>query len=176
MGQIINKEIAVFGLKDAASVSFDFEYNPQFLQFIGATEGDFFNQGTATTSFTTFLQNQLGKVTVNVSRPTNISGSGGLMTLAFRGVAAGTSTLLFLDPKQFKNQDNVVVEIDDFEDSAVSVTGSAPDTTPPIVSSTSPANNETGVAIHSAISAIFSEPMPSAEPSVFLTNPRRLLL
>ena len=38
-------------------------------------------------------------------------------------------------------------------------TGSAPDTTPPAVSSTNPANNATGVAINTAITATFSENM-----------------
>src|SRR3990167_8618830 len=38
-------------------------------------------------------------------------------------------------------------------------TGAAPDVTPPAVSATSPAGNETGVAINSAINATFSEVM-----------------
>src|SRR3990170_2833604 len=38
-------------------------------------------------------------------------------------------------------------------------TGAAPDVTPPAVSATSPASNETGVAVNSAINATFSEVM-----------------
>lgn len=41
-------------------------------------------------------------------------------------------------------------------------TGVAPDTTPPTVSSTSPANNATGVAVNLAITATFSESMDAA--------------
>lgn len=41
-------------------------------------------------------------------------------------------------------------------------TGTAPDTTPPTVSSTSPANNATGVTVNGAISATFSEAMNAA--------------
>src|SRR3990172_4666003 len=41
-------------------------------------------------------------------------------------------------------------------------TGTAPDTTPPLVSSTSPANNATDVAVNTAISAAFSETMDAA--------------
>ena len=41
-------------------------------------------------------------------------------------------------------------------------TGTAPDTTPPTVSSTSPVNNATGVATTSSVSATFSEPMTNS--------------
>ena len=41
-------------------------------------------------------------------------------------------------------------------------TGSAPDTTPPALSSTTPANNATGVAVNSAVTATFSEAMTAS--------------
>lgn len=41
-------------------------------------------------------------------------------------------------------------------------TGAVPDTTPPTVSSTSPANNATGVAVNTAITATFSETMTAS--------------
>ena len=41
-------------------------------------------------------------------------------------------------------------------------TGAAPDTTPPSVSSTIPANGATGLALNSAITATFSEPMDAS--------------
>ena len=42
------------------------------------------------------------------------------------------------------------------------ITGSAPDTTPPTVIATSPANGDTGVAVNSAIIAAFSEEMDAS--------------
>jgi len=51
-------------------------------------------------------------------------------------------------------------------------TGAAPDTTPPTVSSTSPVNNATGVAVNAAITATFSENMDAAtiSTSTFTLN------
>src|SRR5512135_420707 len=48
-------------------------------------------------------------------------------------------------------------------------TGAAPDTTPPVVSATTPANNATGVAVNSVITATFSEAMLAStiSPSTF---------
>jgi hypothetical protein len=40
--------------------------------------------------------------------------------------------------------------------------GAGPDTTPPTVSSTSPANTSTGIAVNAAITATFSEPMTAS--------------
>lgn len=53
-------------------------------------------------------------------------------------------------------------------------TAAAPDTTPPAVQSTNPANNATGVAVSSTISVTFSEPMSkSATQSAFQISPAK---
>lgn len=51
-------------------------------------------------------------------------------------------------------------------------TGAVPDTTPPTVTSTSPVNSDTGVAVNAVIIATFSEPMDATTvtPSTFTLN------
>ena len=53
-------------------------------------------------------------------------------------------------------------------------TGAAPDTTPPTVSATSPANNATGIKLNASVSATFSEAMTNAtlNTSSFTLRPR----
>jgi stringent starvation protein B len=94
-------------------------------------------------------------VVQNVSGLAGVSGSGYLAVLHFHVIgAAGTSSAINLSNGMLSN--NLAEEI---PATWVGDTVSVPDTTPPTVSSVSPAADATGVAISTTVSVTFSEAM-----------------
>lgn len=81
-------------------VAFDLIYDPAKIQFVSAQKGSFLEQGGATTVMTTAVS-PVGDLIVGYSRQavggvaTGIDGSGTLMSITFRGLASGTSSLVF---------------------------------------------------------------------------------
>lgn len=71
------------------------EYDPSKLSYITSTEGDFLNQGGASTQFSPFDQN--GTLKLGITRlgssSGGASGSGVLCSATFSGAIAGASTL-----------------------------------------------------------------------------------
>ena len=83
-------------VSDLYGVAFDLAYPSQALTFEGATEGGFLGGGTATTSLQ--VAEQQGRLVVGLTRLGAVSGSSGsgtLLTLSFRAVAAGNGALSF---------------------------------------------------------------------------------
>lgn len=125
VGETFSRTIEVFDLQDAFYLAFGLTYDPKIIEYLGAEEGDFFKQDGRPTVFQEALRNgQQGRVTVGVTRlgkVGNINGSGRLVTLSFRAIAAGTSALSFADPKKFQSQTHQEVTVDDWEDGSVTI-------------------------------------------------------
>lgn len=125
VGDAFTRDIAVFDLRETFYVAFDLTYDPAVIAYMGATEGDVFKKDNGVTVLQTALkEGQPGTIVIGLTRVGqigNISGSGKLMTLSFKAVAAGTSALTFSDPKGFRTQSHQDVPIDDWQDGAVTV-------------------------------------------------------
>lgn len=77
-------------------------YDPQLLQVASVQEGDFFKQGNGQTNFSQRVDSTQGKIFVAAVRQsaggtdTGINGTGGVVTLAFKAVKAGTAKIQLL--------------------------------------------------------------------------------
>jgi len=116
-------------VKDAGSIyyaAFDVTYNPEVIEFLDADEGSFFNQNQAgSTWFEAALENgKQGRVAMGITRLGSVgevSGSGKLVTLHFKAVGHGTSSIALSDPKGFKNSAGNNVSVNTWTDGMVTV-------------------------------------------------------
>jgi hypothetical protein len=83
------------------SFGFDVLYNPSIIQYVSASEGTFLSQnGSVPSSFNSGLENGVaGKLVIGGARltvpPSGTSGSGGLFTLTFKALTAGSTQISF---------------------------------------------------------------------------------
>jgi hypothetical protein len=147
VGDTFTRDIAVFDVREAFYAAFDLTYDPAVIEYVGAAEGDVFKKDNGPTVLQAALkEGQSGAIVIGLTRVGqigNISGSGKLMTLSFRAIAAGASTLTFSDPKGFRAQSHQDVPIDDWQNGAVTVEAKAEG----IVSTTNTTANTTTVAV-----------------------------
>lgn len=106
--------------------AFDMTYDPNIIQYVDATEGTFLNRDRAdATFFQTVLQdNKQGRIIIGLTRLGTIgdvSGNGTLLTLTFRAVNTGATSLSFANPKGFKNNANQDVAINHWENGIITV-------------------------------------------------------
>jgi len=77
-------------------------YDPQLLQAASVQEGDFFKQGNAQTNFSQRIDPTQGKIFVAAVRQNaggtdaGINGTGGVVTVAFKAIKAGTAKIQLL--------------------------------------------------------------------------------
>jgi general secretion pathway protein D len=80
-------EVKVTDVKDLSSAPFTVTYDPAFVTFVSASEGNFLKRGGGATTFTSINEAASGTLTINNSRSAGtggVSGSGTLASLVFR--------------------------------------------------------------------------------------------
>ncbi|HEY5649155.1 MAG TPA: cohesin domain-containing protein, partial [Nitrospiria bacterium] len=110
-GEMIVHTVEVQDLGETYFSAFDILYNPDVIEFVDSNEGNFMNQGGSDpTSMEVALQDGIpGRLTVGLSRlglVGDISGDGTLLTLRFRGLNPGITTISFSPPMGFKGLGN----------------------------------------------------------------------
>ena len=131
-----NVSINISNVSNLFGSAFDLIYNPSVLSFVSVQKGTFLEQAGATTDLLA-LANPPGDLIIGYSRQaiggiaSGVNGSGTLMTITFRALAAGTSNLTFqnnslCDPTGF---DCVVIPAN-WTNGTVTV-ATASDSTPP---------------------------------------------
>jgi hypothetical protein len=126
VGETFSREVEIFDLKDAFYTGFSISYDPNILEYLGSKESGFFSQDGKPTFFQEALQNgKQGKVTIGITRigkSETVKGSGKLITLSFKAIAAGNSPLAFTNPRTFRNRAHEDVRVNDWEDGSVIIT------------------------------------------------------
>jgi len=92
-------EVRAQEVADLYGVAFDLTYPASVLAFEGASEGELLRQGGIATSLQ--VAEQSGQLVVGATRlgvVGGVSGSGTVLTLTFRAVAAGSGDIAFVDP------------------------------------------------------------------------------
>ena len=125
-GDTFSRTVKVQNIGGTFYAAFDMTYDPEVIEYLDATEGTFLNRnGTDATSFQAALQDgKQGRITIGMTRlgPIgNVSGDGTLLTLTFRAVGPGSTSLAFADPKGFKDSANQDVRIGEWESGSVTV-------------------------------------------------------
>lgn len=118
--------IEVLDVGDTFYAAFDLTYDPSVVEYVDATEGSFLSQtGSDEISFQITLENGTpGRLTVGLTRlgPIGeVSGSGMLLTLSFKALGPGTTTMAFADPKALKDSAHADVSLDAWENSTITV-------------------------------------------------------
>ena len=93
-GSSFDINVRISNAPNVTSAPFYLHYNKDYVSFVSATEGNFLNQDSASTVFLTSNDAANGRVIVGLSRlgdSVGISGSGTLMTAAFKADAAGSA-------------------------------------------------------------------------------------
>jgi len=126
LGRTVSFPVEVRNVADTFYSAIDIAYDPTILEFHGAIEGTFLNRhGADPTSFQAALQNgKPGRIIVGISRLGRIggvSGGGTLLSLSFKAIRSGTTTLAFADPKAIRGSDHRDVPVDVWEDGVVVV-------------------------------------------------------
>ena len=112
------------------------------------------NDGGVTTKYNVYRSTTAG-FTVNTATDTPIATPS---TNSYNDTGLTSSTTYYYRVAGV-NASNVVGTPSDI---ASATTATGPDTTPPTVSSTTPANNATGIAVNTKVTIVFSEPMQSS--------------
>jgi general secretion pathway protein D len=89
-GQDFTLEVKVTDVKDLFSAPFTVTYDPAFVTFVSASEGNFLKRGGGATTFSSSNEAVSGSLTINNSRTAGtggVSGSGTLASLVFRAKA-----------------------------------------------------------------------------------------
>jgi len=127
LGSTFTRTVDVRDVKNVFFSAFDVAYDPKVIEFVmPAEEGTFLNKSVPhSTSMQVALQNAAqGRVVVGLTRlgPIgDVSGDGTLLTLTFKAVGPGATTLAFTNPKGLKNSANQDVAIGAWEDGTVTV-------------------------------------------------------
>ena len=90
--------VSIENAQGASSASFALSFNPKALKLVSVQDGGFLSQGGNASSLTPAIDNESGKATVSLMRPTGsagVSGSGILANLQFEAVGPGTASVTF---------------------------------------------------------------------------------
>jgi hypothetical protein len=126
-GDTITRTVEVQNVGNTFYVAFDLSYDPKVVAYVDAEEGSLLSRNEPdSTNFQAALENGTqGKVVFGLTRlgGGNVSGSGTLLTMHFKAVALGTTSLSFSSPKGFKNNadPDQDVSIDSWEDGTITV-------------------------------------------------------
>ena len=125
-GDTFTRTVKVQNVGGTFYAAFDMTYDPKVIEYLDATEGAFLNRnGVDATSFQAALQDgKQGRITIGITRLGvigNVSGEGTLLTLTFRAVGPGSTSLAFADLKGFKDSANKDVVIGEWESGTVTV-------------------------------------------------------
>ncbi len=125
-GDILKRTVELENIGNTFYTAFDITYDPNIIEYIDSGEGSFLNRnGIDATYFQVALQDgKQGRITVGLTRLGKIgdvSGNGALLSLTFRAVSTGSSSLVFANPKSFKNSNNQGVTVEDWGNGTVTV-------------------------------------------------------
>ena len=126
LGETFASSVEVHHLGETFYAAFDVTYDPRVLEFQGASDGTFLsNRGVDATLFQAALQDgRPGQVAVGMSRVARVrgvSGGGTLLSLSFKAIHAGTTTLAFADPRAIRSSDHRDVPVEAWEDRVITV-------------------------------------------------------
>jgi general secretion pathway protein D len=95
VGETIDVALGLFQAQGLRGLPVDISYDKSRLQLVDALEGDFFQRGNASTSFSKSLDATGGRARVGVLRNQALgaAGDGTLLTLRFKATAAGPATI-----------------------------------------------------------------------------------
>ncbi len=97
-GSKLTVAVSIENAQGASSASFALSFNPKALKLVTVQDGGFLSQGGNASSITPAIDNENGKATVSLMRPTGsagVSGSGVLANLQFEAVGPGTASITF---------------------------------------------------------------------------------
>lgn len=128
VGDTFTRSVDVKNMGKTFYAAFDISYDPNIIEYVSSTEGTVLNRnGRDATSFQVALQGgKQGRITIGITRLGNIgdvAGDGILLTLSFRAVAPGSTSVTFTNPKSLKNSGNqdVVITATAWENGTVTV-------------------------------------------------------
>lgn len=104
----------------------DLTYDPAGMEFLEAAEGGFLSRdGADATLFRAALQDaQAGKIAVGLTRLGDIggvTGAGTLLTLSFKALNSGTTSLGFSNPKALRDPQNQDIAVEAWESATVDI-------------------------------------------------------
>lgn len=126
-GDAFIRTVEVQSVGNTYYVAFDLTYDPAVIEYIDAEEGSFLSRNEPdSTNLQAALENGTqGKVVFGLTRlgGGEVSGGGTLLTLYFKAVGAGTTSISLSTPKKFMNGANPSqeVSIDSWEDGSITV-------------------------------------------------------
>jgi len=126
-GKIFTRTVEVQGMQKAFSAAFDVIYDPSVIEYVKADEGPFLNRSNAlnTSFFQSALQDGVkGRIVIGLTllgQVDGVSEGGTLLTLSFRALNPGVTTLAFADPKSVKNNLNQSMSIDSWGNTTITV-------------------------------------------------------
>ena len=125
-GETFDSSVELRNVGDTFFAAFDILYDPTVVEYVDAREGSFLNQeGTGPTAFRVGPHDEEpGRLKVGLTRlgPIgDVSGSGTLLTLTFKALDYGSTTLAFSNPKGLKTADNLDTVIDTWENGTITV-------------------------------------------------------
>jgi hypothetical protein len=126
-GDTITRTVEVQNVGNTFYVAFDLTYDPQVIAYVDVEEGSFLSRNEPdSTNLQAALENGTqGKIVFGLTRlgGGEVSGSGTLLTLHFRAVGSGTTSISLSTPKKFMNGANPSqeVSIDSWEDGTITV-------------------------------------------------------
>ena len=97
IGSQFQVEIKASDIKGLAKAQFILLYDPIFVEYVGAAEGNFMNRDGKPTSFNALADKGTGRVTVSMTRPggEGVDGSGTLLRATFTAKNKGPASLGF---------------------------------------------------------------------------------
>ena len=111
VGEVFTVRVKIDRGLNVFAVPFDINYNPDILEVTGLYEGSYLKKDGGQTTFLTSVYRDKGKITIGLTRLGRIggvSGSGTLMSIAFRALKRGTTSLSFANVKPMDAKLNVL--------------------------------------------------------------------
>ena len=112
VGEQFMAEIKISDAKSLLNAPFVLVYDPAFLEFQAAAEGDFLNKDGKPTIFKTTVDKTTGQVTITSARKPGdggIGGAGTLLTASFKAKSKGPASLGFMSVK-FNDAGGKIIE------------------------------------------------------------------
>jgi hypothetical protein len=111
VGETFTVQVKIDNGSNIFAVPLNIEYDPGILEITSLHEGSYLKKDGSQTSFLTSVDRDRGKITVGLARLGHIggvSGSGTLMSMAFKALRSGTALLSFADGKPVDSELNVL--------------------------------------------------------------------
>lgn len=153
VGEEFTVGIVVYDVEGLMGVQFDLEFNPGVLEALSVESGDVFDTPFEVPSVITAVYVRYGAIVL--SQAEAFSGTGTAALVTFKAKAEGTSELRLEDTSLGAYAGAKINH--STPDPPPTVTVTAPDTTPPTVTSTDPADGATGIPVDKTVTVTFTE-------------------